>query len=602
MTGGTGSGQVNNRHTVSVLEGFKSAGYTVTTNDSYQSAVTAAYDAKYGNIGSLVIKPAIDYASLEQALTADTVRPRAPTDTAVFVVARNSGENADRKAAAGDYLLTDVERADIKLVGQNYKRVVVVLNTGGIVDTHFVRELNGETTDPTGKYPVDALFLMSQAGQESGNALVDVLRGKVTPSGKLTDTWASAYKYYPASATLGANDGDALHEQYSEGIYVGYRYFDSFYKKINPADPKSVVLYPFGFGRSYTTFRVTPTQVSANMKTVTVKAKVTNTGKKYSGKQVVQVYFSAPAGTLDQPYQELAAYAKTDNLAPGRSQTLTIKFKTTEMSSYDEATASYVMGAGNYLIRVGDSSRNTRVAAKLHLAKRTVTEKLSHELNDAKPTNELKSSRADFYSYSGQARQIRNAKRISLSTRHFTAANHASALDQNVTVGTNSPLYAIDGEKISSVPVYLDKDDNNWDGTGAAYKLKDGETVKYVDTNPALTLYDVKAGRATMEQFVAGLNLTQLADIVEGSAKAGSTLTAAGAAGYTTPLYESLGIPGMTLADGPAGVRITPVVGTTTKTYQYCTAWPIGTLLAQTWDAAVVAKVAKGLGQEMATA
>jgi hypothetical protein len=600
VAGGTGSGQVNNRHTVTVREGFEAAGYTNTTSPVYDQAVEAAFDATYGNLEDVVIKPAIDYASLEPPLTVETVRPTAPTDTAIFVVARNSGEAADRTPTAGDYLLTDIEAGNLALIGQTYSRVVVVLNVGGVVDTSFFPAVNAQVRDPRGGPALDALVLMSQAGQESGSALVDVLSGRITPSGKLTDTWASAYQYYPAAATFASNDGNPLHQQYTEGIYVGYRYFDSFDRSINRKAPRDAVTYPFGYGLSYTTFEVDPLQVAATMHEVQISARVTNRGTTRAAQEVVQVYFSAPPGGLDKPYQELAGYAKTDLLAPGQSQTLTITFPTTEMSSYDEKRARYVLDAGDYLIRVGNSSRNTHVAAKVRIRARTVTERLSNQANTARPSDELTSSPANFYHYPGERREVAKAPVVRVRKVHrFDAPDNASDREQRVRVDKTSALYAIDGGTISETTAYLARGQTDWEGSGAPYTAKDGERTVGVDTDPTLTLYDVNAGRATLEQFVAGMSLTQLATIVEGAATTGSTRSAAGAAGYTTPNYEARGIPGMTLADGPAGLRLTQNIDGDPSTYQYATAWPIGTLLAQTWDQHAVEEVAKALGKEM---
>ncbi|WP_213815455.1 glycoside hydrolase family 3 N-terminal domain-containing protein [Glaciihabitans sp. dw_435] len=598
VKGGTGSGDVNNRYTVSVREGLTNAGYAITTSPAYYDAMVAAYNAKYPAGSGGIFGPPIDYSSVEQQLTATSVRPTQPTDTAIFVVARNSGEGADRSSGKGDYLLTDTELGDLKLIGQTYKKVVVVLNVGGIVDTSFFASVNAGAKDPSGGTALDSLLLMSQAGQESGNAVTEVLNGTVAPSGKLTDTWASSYGDYPASSTFANNDGDPEQEQYSEGIYVGYRYFDSFYKKIDPANPASVVDYPFGYGLTYTDFTIATKRVSANPQTVKVTAKVTNTGK-HTGRQVVQVYFSAPQTGLDKPYQELAGYAKTDSLAPGASQDVTIQFRTQDMSSYDPAKAAYTLQAGDYLVRVGDSSRSTHVAARLNLNRTVTTQQLANEENDRTVDTELTSNPADFYTYASQAKEIAKAPRIALRSRDFHTEQDASRYEQNVPVDSSSPYYALDKSPISSTTAYLPAGTTDWDGTGAPYTAKTGETVKYVSTDPSKTLFDVAKGTYSLKQFVARLTATQLATIVEGSSKAGSTLTAVGAAGYTTPDYESLGLPGMTLSDGPAGLRLTQKVNSTPPTYQFGTAWPIGTLLAQTWDPTVVKKVGTAIGKEM---
>ncbi len=599
VKGGTGSGQVNNRSSVTVRQGLEDAGYTVTTSPAYWNAMTSAYDTKYPpSTSGGIFGPAIDYSSVEQPLTALSRKPTAPTDTAIFVVARNSGEGADRSAGKGDYLLTDTERADIELLGQTYPKVVVVLNAGAVVDTEFFKDINAAETDPAGGTALDSLLLMSQAGEQGGAALVQVLDGEVSPSGKLTDTWASAYSYYPAAATFANNDGTGGDEPYSEGVYVGYRYFDSFYKSLD-ADPDSVVNYPFGYGLSYTDFDVEPLGVTADMDTVTVKARVTNVGDDYSGKEVVETYVSAPQTGLDKPYQELKGYAKTDVLAPGDSQQVTISFDTTSLASFDDANAQWVLDQGEYVVRVGSSSRRTKVAARIDVGADTPTELVNHELDDQDPATELTSDPADFYSAPNEAEQLAAAPRLTLDTTGFTPADDRSEYEQDVPVASSLPYDAVEHGLLSSVPTYLDAAQTNWEGTGAPYTAKPGETLSTVTTDPASTLYDVAAGRTSMEEFVAKLNVTQLANIVEGANVGGTTPSAIGAAGYTTAKYESLGISGMALADGPAGLRLTQQISTTPKTYQWQTAWPVGTMLAQTWNRDLIQEVGEAVGKEM---
>ncbi|MDR1791768.1 MAG: glycoside hydrolase family 3 C-terminal domain-containing protein [Propionibacteriaceae bacterium] len=605
--GGTGSGSVNNRYNINVRTGLENHGYTITTSDAYWDALKAAADTPSsvgcGSSGGGMFGGGANYACIERELTTTSVWPKAATDIAIYVVTRNSGEGSDRSSGAGDYLLNDKEIANLKLIAQNYKTVIVALNVGAVVDTTFYKTINAETpVPPANGQPLDALILMSQVGQETGTAFADVISGDVTPSGKLVDTWAGQYSYYPASATIAMADGVGNLEYYTEGIYVGYRYFDSFYKTI-AADPKTAVNYEFGYGLSYTDFNIKTQLVTANEDQVTVVAKVTNVGS-VEGKEVVQVYFSAPTTGLDKPYQELAAYAKTATLQPGEEQILTISFNTTEMSSYDEAKAAYVLEGGDYIIRVGNSSRNTKVAKIIEIPSTVITEQLYNEVKDQTVDNEYVSDPANFYTYSGEKAQIAFADRITVSG--ITTVNNASEYEQNVAVDSTSPYYAIDKDVISTTTALIDSSKaSNWENTGAAYTPKQGEVIETVNVPANPTLFDVAKGTVTMKQFVASLSVEQLSYIVMGglgmpTGQTISTLSAQGAAGYTTGRYENLGIAAMTLPDGPAGLRIT-ASGTINGSayYQYATRFPIGTAMAQTWNVTLIGAVGVALGQEM---
>ena len=301
----------------------------------------------------------------------------------------------------------------------------------------------------------------------------------------------------------------------------------------------------------------------------------------------MEVYFSAPDGSIEKPYQELAGFAKTDNLAPGESQKLTVTYKTTEMSSYDEAKAAYVMEDGDYIVRVGDSSRNTKVAGVLTLDKDVVTEQLSNQLTLDKNWKDLSKTGKTPYSYKDEAAQIKAAARIALPSAKIKTENNASKIDEK------------------KVTTYLTAD------AAKDYKAAENEVVETVDAVPANTkLIDVYDGKVSMESFVASLDDTQLANLangISGASTSGDTWGAdansvTGAAGETSQLYfNSLGIPNTVEADGPAGIRVT--AETTDKdgnaVYNYCTAFPIGTLLAQTWNTDLVNRVGKAIGEEM---
>lgn len=581
IKGGTGSGDVYNRYTVTVYDALTSA-YKV-SNKTWWNSYLKTFEAKKAQAAEE--KQSNDYVTyqkgsfggadsflaIDQPLTqADMDAAKANgTSTAFYTVSRVSGEGADRAIDKGEYYLSDVERANIELIAKNFDKCIVLLNVGGIVDTKFYDEIEG----------LDALVLMSQAGMEGGNALADILTGKVTPSGKLSDTWAVNYSDYPASATIGNNDGDSAQEDYNEGIYVGYRYFDTF--NITPA-------YEFGYGKSYTDFELTPISVSADENNVSVKVNVKNTGDVYSGKEVVEVYFSAPDGAIEKPYQELAGFAKTDELAPGESQEITVTYKTTEMSSYSEAEASYIMEDGDYVVRVGNSSRNTKVAGVLTLDRDVVTEKLSNQLTADKELDEISKAGKTSYSYAKEAEEIAAAEKIALPSADFVTEMNASTIDED------------------AVTTYLTAE------AAENYTTAKNETVEIVDAVPEGTkLIDVYNGTVSMESFVASLSDVQLANLANGisGATQGDTDTwgadansVRGAAGETSQLYfNSLGIPNTVEADGPAGIRVTSnyTDDDGNAVYNYCTAFPIGTLLAQTWNTELLNRVGKAIGEEM---
>ena len=352
VKGGTGSGIVNQRERDWIDTAFEDAGFIITTPEEYRKEV-----------GRGVVSTGFTGGELPKdvELTDEWIGEALASDTAVYVIARNAGEGDDRKAKPGDYYLSDTERANLEKIAEKFENVIVVLNSQ-IIETAWSREIEN----------IDAILYIGYGGQRTGEACVKVMTGEVTPSGKVSTTWANDITDYASSAAgFSSMDDETATEYYSDGIYVGYRYFDTF-----GVD----VAYPFGFGLSYTDFEIKTDQVTADAENVTVTVTVTNTGSEYAGKEVVEVYFSAPDGAMEKPYQELAAYAKTKELAPGESETLTISYKTSDMSSYSEELAAYVMEAGEYIIRVGNSSRSTHVAAVAVLDEDVVTQQLSNLL------------------------------------------------------------------------------------------------------------------------------------------------------------------------------------------------------------------------------
>ena len=359
IKGGKGSGEVNSRFYVNVEDGLEEAGFKVITKnwlDAYDKArlearkrfiASAKKEAHRHHQIAAVYCMGMTMAEPEHDLALETDNNQI-VDTAIFVLSRDSGEGNDRKPVKGDVLLTDSERRDILKLNETYERFMLVLNTGGPVDL-------------SGLEGVKNILVLSQLGVETGSALSDILLGRQNPSGKLATTW-TAWEDYPAVGNFGDNNDT----DYREGIYVGYRYLDSIGKK---------ALYPFGFGLSYSSFKIDPQPVELLGSIVTVSATVSNTGK-YAGKEVVQVYVSCPQGKLDKPYQDLAGFAKTSLLESGASEAIEVRFDLRDIASYDEEKTSFVLEKGSYIIRVGNSSVHTMPVAVVQLDEDAVVTKV----------------------------------------------------------------------------------------------------------------------------------------------------------------------------------------------------------------------------------
>ncbi len=350
IKGGTGSGDVKTEHIVGVLEGMEKK--QVEGKIKIYSQLASKYKSN----------------SSYNPRTTEMETAAKNAQTAIYVITRNSGEGSDRSATAGDYYLADSEIRMIEsLIAAGFEDIAVILNVGGIVDTTKLLS-----------YPqIKAILLAWQPGQDGGDAIADLLVGDVTPSGKLSDTFAKSYDDYPTS--VGFHES-ADYVKYTEDIFVGYRYFETFdptYSKVN---------FEFGFGLSYTAFEYSDITFTEKDGEMTVSVKVTNIGE-YSGKEVVQLYFSAPQGKLGKPGKELCAFAKTSTLAPGTSETVALRFAVSDLSSYDDTgkvqKSAYVMEAGDYNFYVGNSIKNAGEAGVRYtytVAKTVVTEQLTEQM------------------------------------------------------------------------------------------------------------------------------------------------------------------------------------------------------------------------------
>ena len=551
IKGGTGSGDVNVRAFVTVEQGLENAGFTITTKNWLD-----AYDAVYADENrefKAAIKARIakeGFGSIMLGIGAIMTEPEydlplnGTGDTAIYVLGRISGEGSDRTTVAGDFQMTQTEIRDILKLQKKYRKFMLVLNVGGPVDLTPVAD------------QVSNILLLSQVGMTIGDSLADVLLGKAYPSGKLTTTWA-AWEDYCHEGDFG-NEDDT---RYREGIYVGYRYFDSVGKK---------PLFPFGFGLGYATFSVSAKEVTVDGSKVTVEAEVTNTGV-YPGKEVLQLYVTIPEGKLDQPCQVLAAFEKTKELLPSETQSLALTFDIRSIASFDEDNASDILESGNYVLRLGNSSDNTIICAVLNLNETKIVQRYTHV-----------GGKADFTDWKPERPK-------------------SEAIPENVSV-----LTVTDIEEIQVTFPELDQNALDF-----VKRLTD-EELAYLCTGG----FEGEGG---------------------GSFIGNSGITVAGAAGETTAGFAHLGVPNVVMADGPAGLRIarqygvdeqgiyTLDNGSMTAAFevvpeemlkvlgfglpkperkgviyeQNCTAIPIGTALAQSWNVNLCEACGDLVGDEM---
>lgn len=384
IKGGTGSGEVNERHSITILEGLQDRGFEISTLQwikdfevGYREAEAAYKQEKKKRINLLKMDSIMNMlfdnfrTPAGRMITEEDVK-NSDTDSCIYVLSRQAGEGGDRKAEKGDFFITDEEEAAIRFCAEHYDHFLLVINSGSSVDMAFTQYIDG----------IDTILYFCQLGTEGGHALADVISGKVSPSGKLSDTWAKTYSDIPFADTYSYLNGDLENEYYKEGIYVGYRYFDSF--NVEPA-------YPFGFGLSYADFAIQSAGVELNGTNVTVKADVSNISKAYSGKEIVQLYISPPEGMLHKPYQSLIAFQKTKELAPGAGQQLTLSFDIRSLSSYREYDSSYVLERGEYILRLGNSSRNTVPVGVVFLNQDIIVSRNDHICSNGTAFDELNS-------------------------------------------------------------------------------------------------------------------------------------------------------------------------------------------------------------------
>ena len=574
IKGGTGSGDVNERDSVNIFQGMKNAGYDVTSSEWLEDYDKLYVQARLDWKNEIFTKLNGDDTKFFDAYSAtpffmpsgnpiDEEKAAADgADTAFFVLARIAGENKDRFDTEGDYFISKEEKAILAQVSRCYKNVVLVINTGGLMDLAFVEEFDN----------IRSILQYVQAGQEGGNAFADVVSGDVTPSGKMTDTWAKDYYDYPGAEVYSYKSGDLMKEKYEEGIFVGYRYFDTF---------EVPVRYSFGYGMSYTDFEIRTDDIKVSGRgmmnpKVSVTVTVTNTGDTYAGKEVVQIYASCPQGRLVKEFRRLAGFGKTKLLAPKESQTMTITFPLYQLTSYEEESASWILEPGMYGIWVGNDLNTSVLSGALELDEKAVMTAcenicpLKEELNEIVPDAEKV-----------QAREVawqKEVKEKRMSVIELKAAE-------------------IPTEKVDYQPVPEE------------LPGKAGKIVESLSVDQLALLATGDPGRA------------------QGNALGSAGISVPGAAAETSPCAseEPWNVTTIALVDGPAGLRLKreyqvdngeivasdflaaleggffskPQEKRGTTYYQFCTAIPVGTLLAQSWDVELIKRVGEMIGHEM---
>lgn len=556
IKGGIGSGDVNNRKTVSIYEGLMEAGATITSTSWIEDYQKRYSDAR--NTWKEVILEAARH--VENHFDAYAAHPfmmpegrdilesdLSGASAAIYVVSRIAGEGKDRRLQEGDYYLSGKEKEDLLFLNRCHIPTVLIINAGGPVEiTDILEEA----------VCIKAVLNVSQPGQEAGHAVADILFGKVSPSGRLTSTWARRYSDYPYSDSYSYLNGDLEKEEYKEGIYVGYRYFDSF--EVEP-------LFPFGYGLSYTEFDTEFLDIEISDGKIRAKVRIKNTGMNYPGKEIVQIYITLPQNGEAREYQRLAGFAKTDVLAPGECQELTVEVDQSQLAVFSKKAQGWIVEAGYYGIWTGKSSADRKQQAFLVVEKEAMLCK----------TYPIGEKETDYV-------ELLPPESLKARAEQWT----------RVGKQLNLPEYGF-------LP------------------------VKEVITQQECALADETYRTEDLIPLLYG-------NVTKGTSTLGSAGTRVpGSAGETSEeLEKSAGIRSLIMADGPAGLRLRQCYQVDRKTdtvygvgvlgtlengflepmeyhedadtyYQFCTAFPVGTALAQTWNLELIEEFGRAVAEEM---
>lgn len=561
VKGGSGSGDVHERHSVTIEEGLKNAGFNLSTTlwmdrfenkykkdvDEWRSSVEEKIKG-FSPIQTMKMFDTIHecpmpYPSvtpiLEDELTSET-------DTAIYVLARQAGEGGDRRFEKGDYLLSDIETESLTILSKHYSKLILVINCGSIIDLSILDNIR-----------IDAVIFYAQGGMEGGNAFADIVSGKAVPCGKLTDTWAKEYKDYPSSDTFSHINGNTDYENYFEGIYVGYRYFSTF--GIKPR-------FPFGYGLSYTDFDCSFCDMSIDNTDVTLKCKVKNIGEKYSAKEIVQVYASKPQNNYDTEKLSLCSFGKTKLLAPNETEELCFKFNLRDLSCYDEQNNQFILDEGRYGIYIGKNVNDVTPCAVIIINHSKVIETVKPVCN----------KNLDFMDMKSNLKSVRFSKDL-----------------PRFEVDSDKIMFNIKAElsdakkndaKIDSIINRLTVDEKIKLVVGGGYKIKSFNNVMGAAGTTNTKLLKKGIPNIVLADGPAGLNVNQSVVVMKDG----------------TPRYPD-GLP----EDWKWGwlKKFEPLVkakpGKGRPVYQFMTAWPNATLQAQTWDTELLEEIGEAVGKEM---
>ena len=558
IKGGTGSGEVNERYSVNIYDGLVNAGFTVTSQswlDEYVTELEQAlsdYDQRCMNavkdlrsLMSLMDVTNLPFAYPTGRMISEEDIRESACDTAIYVIARQAGESGDKKLDNGDFNLFPEEIAHLRFLSEHYKNTVLVINSGSSMDITPVEDMH-----------LSAILFFCQQGEEGGNALGAILSGKVTPSGKLSDTWAKSYSDIPYGDRYSYLSGNTEKEIYHEGIYVGYRYFESFH-----VEPR----YHFGHGLSYTGFAISVNDITAEGTKISLSAQVRNTGK-YPGKEVVQAYLSCPFGRLEREARQLAAFAKTRTIAPGEEQVLPLSFDLTDHAAYDPENAAWILEKGSYILYVGSSSEKTEAAAELILKDTVVTAQVKNCCVPKQPVDELHGK----------------LQKPEAETPFSIRIDTASLRPRQISYPDPEPV-------------------------------RDGKVTEILKKLTARDMISLCVGAGIFGMF------------------SGKKIVTPGTVGRTTDRLFKKGLINVNLSDGPAGIRILRrscirrgIVRMADYTmsfmkylpnrikriimadpkkdslgYQFCTAFPVETSLAQTWNTELCERIGHAISVEM---